>query len=110
MTTTAPAAAAQHDTDALLDRVIQLQTQAKLIEAELQAAKDQLSAALDAGDLDPSFSHNDWAFAYQQGRLSTTYSPQAKEAIKKIQQSDIEMGHAVQSRGSGFWTIKAPTL
>lgn len=110
MTTTAFAAAAQPDTDQLLDRVIQLQTQAKLIDAQLQAAKDELSAALDAGDLDPAFSHNDWAFSFNQGRLSTTYSTEAKAAIKAIQDTDVQSGRAEQKRGAGFWVIKAPTL
>lgn len=98
------------DIDALIDDVIQLKAQAKLLEARLAAAMDQLTAALDAGDIDPSFTHDDWAFTYQSGRMTTTYSPEAKAAIKQLQDADIQMGRATQKRGTGFWTVKAPAI
>jgi len=98
------------DIDQLIDEVIQLKGQAKLLEAQLASAMEQLTAALQAGDIDPSFSHDDWAFTYQSGRLTTTYSPEAKAAIKQLQDTDIQLGRAVQKRGLGFWTVKAPTI
>ena len=98
------------DIDQLIDEVIQLKGQAKLLEAQLASAMEQLTAALQAGDIDPSFSHDDWAFTYQSGRLTTTYSPEAKAAIKQLQDTDIQLGRAVQKRGLGFWTVKAPAI
>lgn len=98
------------DIDQLIDEVIQLKGQAKLLEAQLASAMEQLTAALQAGDIDPSFSHDDWAFTYQSGRLTTTYSPEVKAAIKQLQDTDIQLGRAVQKRGLGFWTVKAPAI
>jgi hypothetical protein len=109
MTTTA-AAAQSHPTDTLLSRVVTLKAQIKLLEAELQGALDSLSELVQAGDIDPSFSHQDWAFSFHAGRTTTVYSPQAKTSIKAIQEADIAAGLATPKVGASFWTIKAPTF
>jgi hypothetical protein len=103
-------ATASTDIDTLIDDVIKLKAQAKLLDAQLSSAMDQLTTALQAGDIDPSFSHDDWAFTYNAGRITTTYSAEAKQAIKQLQDADIQMGRATQKRGVGFWTVKAPVI
>lgn len=109
MTTTA-AAVQSHPTNALLDRVVLLKSRIKLLEAELQGALDSLSELVQAGDIDPSFSHEDWAFSYNSGRTTTVYSQQAKASIKAIQEADIAAGLSTAKIGAAFWTIKAPTF
>lgn len=87
-----------------------VKAQIKLLESQLESALDTITDAMQAGDLDPAFTHDDWSFSYHSGRISTTYSTQAKAAIKGIQEADITSGQAVQRQGAGFWTIKAPAL
>lgn len=114
MSTTAideTAAVAQLDEiDAILSRVQSLKAQQRILEAELSDAVATLTDALDAGAIDPAFSFNDWSFSFSQGRLTTSYSDDAKAAIKRIQETDVTLGHAVQKRGAGFWTIKPPAI
>jgi len=109
MTTTA-AAVQSHPTDTLLDRVITIKAQIKLLEAELQGAIDSLSDLVQSGDIDPSFSHEDWSFSFNTGRRTTDYSSKAKTSIKAIQEADIAAGLATIKVGAAFWTIKAPTF
>lgn len=111
MTSSAPAAQPQSfDLDALLARITALKAQQRLIQAQLEQAIDQLTAAHQAGDLDASFDYDDWSFSFSQGRLTTTYSEAARAAIQGIQESDIAMGLATEKRGAGFWTIKPPAI
>lgn len=111
MSSPIPAAQPQQSTlDTLLATITRLKAQQRLLQAELDAALDQLTTALEAGEIDPSFAHDDWSFSFTKGRLTTTYSPEAKAAIKGIQDTDIAMGRATQKQGDGFWVIKAPSL
>ena len=111
MSSSVPAAQSQPlHLDALIDRIVHLKSQQKLLQARLDEALEQLTAAHEAGDLDASFAHDDWAFSFCQGRLTTTYSDEAKAAIKGIQDTDIAMGRATQKRGAGFWSVKPPTI
>ena len=68
----APAAdaAADADLDALLDAVTAIKAQQKQLEQQLEPLLEALSEAMAAGQLDPSFSHHDWAFSHSPGRLS----------------------------------------
>jgi hypothetical protein len=109
MTTTA-AAVQSHPTDTLLDRVITIKAQIKLLEAELQGAIDSLSDLVQSGDIDPSFSHEDWSFSFNTGRTTTVYSQKANASIKAIQEADIALGLSTAKIGDAFWTIKAPTF
>lgn len=104
------AVAQQDEIDAILERVQSLKAQQRILEAELADAITVLTDALDAGAIDSAFSFNDWSFSFSEGRLSTTYSTEAKAQIKRIQETDITMGHAMQKRGQGFWTIKPPAI
>ena len=67
-TTASSAPPASAVLDALLDRITVLKLQQKSIEAELSPLLEQLSAALEAGELDASFSHNGCSFCWSAGR------------------------------------------
>ena len=95
--------------DALLDRITVLKLQQKAIEAELTLLLDQLSGALDAGELDPAFCHNDCSFSWSAGRTSYAYPEplqQQEQALKQAQRLAVASGTASQKQGKAFWTIK----
>ncbi|WP_233130306.1 DUF2058 domain-containing protein [Synechococcus sp. 1G10] len=99
------------DLDALLNRITQLKAAQKAIEAELTPLLDQLHAAFDSGELDASFSHNDFSFCWSPGRVSYTYPEPLRlqeQSLKQAQKSAIESGTATVQHGNPFWTIKAP--
>jgi hypothetical protein len=61
--------------------------------------------------LDPSFSHNDWAFAHSTGRLSYEFPPvvqQIEQQLKAAKEAAIQQGSASEKRGKPFWTIRPP--
>lgn len=105
-----PMTQAIHDLDQILDQITETKAQIELLQARMAGLQDQLTDAVERGDLDPAFSHNDWSFRLSQGRITTTYSDSCKQAIKDLQQHDLSSGNAQQKQGSSFWTIKAPTL
>ena len=99
------------DLDALLDRITQLKAAQKAIESELTSLMDQLHAAFDSGELDASFSHNDFSFCWSPGRLSYAYPETLRlqeQSSKQAQKSAVESGTATIQHGNPFWTIKAP--
>jgi hypothetical protein len=99
------------DLDALLDRITQLKAAQKAIESELTPLLDQLHAAFDGGELDASFSHNDFSFCWSPGRLSYAYPETLRlqeQSLKQAQKSSVESGTATVQHGNPFWTIKAP--
>ncbi len=99
------------DLDALLDRITQLKAAQKAIESELTSLLDQLHAAFDGGELDASFSHNDFSFCWSPGRLSYAYPETLllqEQSLKQAQKSAVESGTATIQHGNPFWTIKAP--
>lgn len=99
------------DLDALLDRITQLKGAQKAIESELTPLLDQLHAAFDSGELDASFSHNDFSFCWSPGRLSYAYPETLRlqeQSLKQAQKSAVESGTATIQHGNPFWTIKAP--
>ena len=114
--TTAPAAAspsapAAEPIDALLDAVTALKAQQKQLEQQLEPLLEALSVAMDAGELDPSFSHNDWFFCHSPGRLSYDFPPavqQIEQQLKAAKESAIQQGSATEKRGKPFWTIRPP--
>lgn len=112
MTTTdeTPEVARQDQLDNLLTRIQTLKTEHKLLEAELADAMAELSEARDLGLIDDSFSFNDWSYTFSPGKLTTTYSNQARDAIKRIQEADVISGDAHQKRGNGYWTVKPPAI
>jgi hypothetical protein len=95
--------------DALLDRVTALKAEQKAIEAALAPLLEQLSGALEAGDLDANFSHNDCSFCWSTGRISYAYPEplqQQEQALKQAQRLAVASGTATQKQGKAFWTIK----
>ena len=109
----APAAdaAADADLDALLDAVTALKAQQKELEQQLEPLLEALNTAMASGQLDPSFSHNDWAFSHSPGRLTYDFPAavqQIEKQLKAAKDSAIQQGSATEKRGKPFWTIRAP--
>ncbi len=99
------------DLDALLDAVTAIKARQKQLEQQLEPLLEVLNAAMAAGQLDPAFSHNDWAFAHSPGRLSYDFPPvvqQIEQQLKAAKDSSIQQGNATEKRGKPFWTIRAP--
>ncbi|MCP9860997.1 MULTISPECIES: hypothetical protein [unclassified Cyanobium] len=97
--------------DALLDAITALKAQQKQLEQQLEPLLEALSEAMAAGQLDPSFSHNDWAFAHSSGRLSYAFPPavqQIEQQLKAAKDEAIQQGSAAEKRGKPFWTIRPP--
>lgn len=104
-----PASAA--DLDALLDAVTAIKAQQKELEQQLEPLLEALSEAMVTGQLDPSFSHNDWAFCHSPGRLSYAFPAavqQIEQQLKAAKESAIQQGSATEKRGKPFWTIRPP--
>ena len=99
------------DLDDLLDAVTAIKAQQKELEQQLEPLLDSLGEAMAAGQLDPSFSHNDWAFAHSTGRLSYEFPPvvqQIEQQLKASKEAAIQQGSATEKRGKPFWTIRPP--
>ena len=106
----APAADAA-DLDVLLDAVTAIKSQQKELEQQLEPLLESLNTAMATGQLDPSFSHNDWAFAHSTGRLSYEFPPvvqQIEQQLKSAKEAAIQQGSATEKRGKPFWTIRPP--
>ena len=99
------------DLDALLDAVTAIKARQKQLEQQLEPLLEALNAAMASGQLDPAFSHNDWAFAHSTGRLSYEFPPvvqQIEQQLKASKEAAIQQGSATEKRGKPFWTIRAP--
>jgi hypothetical protein len=99
------------DIDATIEQAITLKQQIKELEVALDTTLDTLQQAVDAGDLDPSFRHNDIAFDLRPGRLSYTYPSAITDLslqLKQAQADAIAAGTATAKHGSPFWVIKFP--
>ena len=97
--------------DALLDAVTAIKVQQKQLEQQLEPLLDSLGEAMAAGQLDPSFAHNDWAFTHSPGRLSYEFPAAVQEIeqqLKAAKESAIQQGSATEKRGKPFWTIRPP--
>ena len=97
--------------DALLDAVTAIKVQQKQLEQQLEPLLDSLGKAMAAGQLDPAFSHNDWAFSHSPGRLSYEFPAavqQIEQQLKAAKESAIQQGSATEKRGKPFWTIRPP--
>jgi hypothetical protein len=106
----AEAVAAPSDAiDALLDAITEIKAQQKQLEQQLEPLLTSLNAAMAAGQLDPAFSHNGWAFAHSPGRLSYAFPPavqQIEQQLKAAKDAAIQQGSATEKRGKPFWTIR----
>jgi hypothetical protein len=99
------------DLDDLLDAVTAIKAQQKELEQQLEPLLEALNTAMASGQLDPSFSHNDWAFAHSTGRLSYEFPPvvqQIEQQLKSAKEVAIQQGSATEKRGKPFWTIRPP--
>jgi hypothetical protein len=97
--------------DALLDAITALKVQQKQLEQQLEPLLDSLGEAMVAGQLDPSFSYNDWAFAHSPGRLIYEFPAavqQIEQQLKAAKEAAIQQGSATEKRGKPFWTIRPP--
>jgi methyl-accepting chemotaxis protein len=97
--------------DALLDAVTAIKAQQKQLEQQLEPLLEALNEAMAAGQLDPSFSHNDWAFCHSLGRLSYAFPAavqQIEQQLKAAKEAAIQQGSATEKRGKPFWTIRPP--
>ncbi len=102
-------AAASAPVDALLDAVTAIKAQQKQLEQQLEPLLDALSESMAAGQLDPAFSHNDWAFSHSPGRLSYAFPAavqQIEQQLKAAKEAAIQQGSATEKRGKPFWTIR----
>jgi glutamate-1-semialdehyde aminotransferase len=109
VTTASAAPLAGAALDALLDRITVLKQQQKALEAELSPLLEQLSEALETGELDASFSHNGCSFCWSAGRTSYAYPEplqQQQQALKEAQRLAVATGAATEKQGKAFWTIK----
>lgn len=99
------------DTDELLDKLIDIRSAMAKLKAADAAILDRLDRLHEAGEIDATFSHNDWSFGWSAGRRSWSYPEpvQALEgqlrAARKAAEAD---GSAVATTGAPFWTIRAP--
>ena len=99
------------DLDVLLDAVTAIKAQQKELEQQLESLLESLNTAMATGQLDPAFSHNDWAFCHSPGRLSYEFPPevrQIEQQLKVAKDSAIQQGSATEKRGKPFWTVRAP--
>ena len=104
-------AVTEADLDALLDAVTAIKAQQKELDQQLEPLLESLNTAMASGQLDPSFSHNDWAFAHSTGRLSYEFPPvvqQIEQQLKSAKEAAIQQGSATEKRGKPFWTIRPP--
>ena len=102
-------AVTEADLDALLDAVTAIKAQQKELDQQLEPLLESLNTAMATGRLDPSFSHNDWAFAHSTGRLSYEFPPvvqQIEQQLKAAKEAAIQQGSATEKRGKPFWTIR----
>jgi hypothetical protein len=105
-----PAPEEPADLDVLLDAVTAIKAQQKDLEQQLEPLLEALSAAMASGQLDPSFSHNDWAFSHSLGRLTYDFPPvvqRIEQQLKAAKEAAIQQGNATEKRGKSFWTIRA---
>lgn len=110
-TTPLPLLSMSIDIDATLDQVVTLKSQIKALEATLDEALDALQQAVDAGDLDPSFNHNDAAFDLRAGRVTYDYPQAVTElslSLKRAQTDAVADGTATAKQGAPFWVVNLP--
>lgn len=97
--------------DELLDNLIGIRLAIAGLKGQDEAILDRLTELYDAGELDASFTHDDWAFSFSEGRRKWTYPDNITDleagvkAAKKAAEAD---GSATASRGASFWTVKEP--
>ncbi len=98
-------------TDDLLDQLTATKRQIAELQATYNGLLDRLTEAYQAGEVDPSFTHNDWSLTYSEGRRTWSYPPAVKQAeatlkaAKRLAEAD---GTAEPKVGAPFWTVRPP--
>ena len=102
---------AQMTDDELLDYACQVRAGIKALEASKAAIDDELSRRFEAGEIDSNFTHNDWTFAWCEGRAKWTYPAAVKAleaGVKAAKEASEADGTATRSTGAPYWTIREP--
>lgn len=97
--------------DATIEFVITRKQQIARLQADLDQALDALREAVDAGDLDPQFQHDDVRFNLSAGRVTYDYPPEVAALslkLKDAQSAAVADGTATAKRGEPYWTVKLP--
>ena len=97
--------------EALLDAITAVKGEQKRLERDLDPLLSRLNDAMAAGVVDPVFSHRDWAFQHNPGRLSHSFPAdirQEEERLRAARETAIRLGTALERRGRSFWTIRPP--
>lgn len=99
------------DIDHTLSEVVAIKQQIKALEGLLNGHLDNLRQAVDAGDLDPTFTHDDTQFDLRSGRVSYDYPAEVvaiSQALKLAQADAVANGTAILKRGEPYWQVKLP--
>ena len=97
--------------DDLLARIEEVKTSIAALKVSEQLLLDELSTRLEAGDLDPAFSHNDWAFSWSAGKASFSYPPAItalEQQLKDARKAAEADGTATRKLGNPYWTVRPP--
>jgi hypothetical protein len=97
--------------ETLIERIIDTETAIKRLEEQKETLRDELEALCLAGEIDPSFTYNDWSFNRSEGRRSYDYPDTIKQAeadVKALKKASEADGTATLKPLSPSWTIKAP--
>ena len=97
--------------ETLIEKIIDTETAIKRLEEQKETLRDELEALCLAGEIDPSFTYNDWSFIRSEGSRSYDYPDTIKQAeanVKALKKSAEADGTATLKPLSPFWTIKAP--
>ena len=111
LTQTPEADLAALDTDELLDCTIAIKATQKRLDGDLAQLQEELTRRVDAGDLDPTFTHSDWGFNHSNGKASWSYPPAVKQltdSLKAAKKAAEANGTATKTTGAPFWTIRGP--
>lgn len=99
------------DLDATIAFVITRKAQIAKLQDDLDQALDALRQAVDAGDLDPTFQHDDAKFDLRAGRVSYDYPADVTAMslkLKDAQAAAVADGTAAPKRGEPYWVVKLP--
>ncbi len=98
--------------EGLLDAILSLKAEQKLLESKLQSLLDELDRRVAAGQIDPGgFSHNGWAFAYSEGKRKWEYPASVTALAQQLKSAQVQAladGSATATTGAPYWVIKGP--
>ncbi|MEC8737624.1 MAG: hypothetical protein VXX91_05290 [Planctomycetota bacterium] len=91
---------------ALLTTLHGIQHEKKLLKAREDAAKAELDAEFELGNVDKSVENKDLNVTATRSKTTTyQYSQECKDDIEKLKAMDIELGHAIK-RETFSWTVR----